>query len=36
MTDPWKHRSVNMRCGTCMHYAPKATVVTSGVRTSGS
>ena len=21
--DPWKHRSVGMRCSTCMWYVPK-------------
>lgn len=23
-TDNWEHRSANMRCGTCMHFSPKA------------
>lgn len=23
-TDPWAHRSLNMRCHSCMWYAPKA------------
>lgn len=23
MEDNWKHRSVNMVCGTCMYYVPK-------------
>jgi hypothetical protein len=22
-TDPWAHRAVNMRCATCMWFAPK-------------
>ena len=22
--DPWKHRSANMLCKTCMYYVPKA------------
>ena len=23
MTDNWKHRSINMRCRTCMYFVPK-------------
>lgn len=24
MSDNWKHRATNMKCRTCMYYAPKA------------
>ena len=25
--DPWKHRSLGMRCKTCMYFVPKASAV---------
>lgn len=28
--DNWKHRSANMRCATCMWFAPKALPATDG------
>jgi len=29
--DPWKHRSMSMRCGTCMFFVPKVSDVPRNV-----
>jgi len=34
--DPWKHRSSNMRCSTCMHFVLKALPALTQIRTGPS
>ena len=31
MTDPWKHRSQGMKCGTCMWFVPKIAILSGTI-----